>query len=304
MKKLVSDAIAADVETCTFYAAGLCRGASTTGGCSLLHDPLIDPAKIPCRIKVKNGSCKSGPACLYMHQAVTPANRPGPSSSAMNTGNCKPTATARLTRRPPHHAFDSTLGYPGEGPPAHQTTVLGWNITGAHKVFRCLRRAKAKKIDIVLLQETHRRGVSELRSDAKANGYACIASPAPEADPRAGVAIFLRLDGIDTRSIRNPTVHVAGRLLSVEVEINGIISTLYSIYSPSDPTKRKAFITNINITIGPNPIIQGDLNVVKDPKIDSKSQEGAEPYKSLHSHLVERLLAGWGCKDISRPAAR
>ena len=40
--------------------------------------------------------------------------------------------------------------------------------------------------------------------------------------------------------------------------------------------------------------------MVKDPKIDSKSQEGAEPYKSPHSHLVERMLAGWGCSDIYR----
>ena len=69
---------------------------------------------------------------------------------------CAPaTLHASRSRRPPHHAFDSTLGYPGEGP-AHQTILLGWNINGAHKVFRCLRRAKAKKIDIVVLQETHR----------------------------------------------------------------------------------------------------------------------------------------------------
>ena len=79
----------------------------------------------------------------------------------------------------------------------------------------------------------------------------------------------------------------------MEVEINGIISTLYSIYIPSDPAKRRAFLTDVeklNIIIGPNPIVQGDLNVVKDPKIDSKSQDGAEPYKSPHSHLVERML--------------
>ena len=62
--------------------------------------------------------------------------------------------TLRGRKPTPQHAFDSTLGYPGEGP----ATLMGWNADGLNdlnKFGRALRAAKRLDVDAILIQENN-----------------------------------------------------------------------------------------------------------------------------------------------------
>ena len=55
--------------------------------------------------------------------------------------------------------FDSTLGYPGEGPVAKQDMVIGSiNSTAGSTALRCLEGGCGSEYDVILLQETRWRG--------------------------------------------------------------------------------------------------------------------------------------------------
>jgi len=92
--------------------------------------------------------------------------------------------------------FNSTLGYPGEGP----SKIATYNINGAkEKLFHVLGAAGRARIDVLLLQETHyyastRFHVSGIQSTAKRAGWIAFHAPATATDPKGGVAILVRAD--------------------------------------------------------------------------------------------------------------
>ena len=97
-----------------------------------------------------------------------------------------------------HRSFDSTLGYPGEGPP-RAVKVVTLNITGWGTFMRGLHAGVYQHCDIILLQETHlpANRLSQARHAVRKSGFQSAWSAAfptrPEAEERhhgGGVAIL------------------------------------------------------------------------------------------------------------------
>jgi exonuclease III len=97
------------------------------------------------------------------------------------------------------HVFDTTLGFPGEGP---LLTVASYNINGTRRSLAAvLAQAKQARLDILLLQELHfYENVEHLRVGATAvrMGWTMVHSPATRSDPSSKVAIAVRNDNDST----------------------------------------------------------------------------------------------------------
>ena len=143
--------------------------------------------------------------------------------------------------------FDSTMGFPGEGP---LCKIMTYNINGSKiKIGSVLARAKAARIDIVLLQETHyyndsyHSKKSGLLNSIKSKDYNPDLSHATTEDISAGVAICILAD---SRSVTIPegatlTTIIPGRAISLRCNINEEGVTIANLYAPANPTKRKQF---------------------------------------------------------------
>jgi hypothetical protein len=137
--------------------------------------------------------------------------------------------------------FDSTLGFPGEGP----AKIATYNINGAKdKLYHVLGAASKAKIDVLLLQETHyykttHYHVNGIQFAAKRAGWTALHAPATVTDPRGGLAILVRADS-QTISLVNgsaPLRGLNGRLIGAECQINDERTYIYSLYLPAKPDK-------------------------------------------------------------------
>jgi exonuclease III len=145
--------------------------------------------------------------------------------------------------------FDSTLGYPGEGP----AKIATYNINGAkEKLYQVLAAASRAKIDILLLQETHyyqstRFHVSGVQSTAKRAGWTALHAPATAADPKAGVACLVRADSqaVSLVSGTAPLRGLNGRLIGAECQIENERTYICSLYLPAKPDKRLEVLLKI-----------------------------------------------------------
>jgi len=91
------------------------------------------------------------------------------------------------------YRFDSTKGFPGEGPPVK---IVTYNINGAkNKLSTTLFLANQAKIDALLIQEIHYyEDGTHLRvaNMAKHRGWTAFVAHDSHRDPRGGAAIFIR----------------------------------------------------------------------------------------------------------------
>jgi hypothetical protein len=214
---------------CAYFDSGRCLNAAFGKTCPLPHPS--DPSKIICMLPRKaNNICVNGPGCLYAHPVPRQGAGPSSSISALvpNTNtdpileeeedydNMKLCAlmpgllvsppnkykTPHLPHFPSH--FDSTLGFPGEGP---TTKIVSYNINGAKdKLDAVLAAANGEGIDALLLQEIHfysdswDRNRIGLHSTCIGLGWIPFVSHASSQDLRGGTAILVR------RSSKNITV--------------------------------------------------------------------------------------------------
>ena len=125
----------------------------------------------------------NGPTCLFLHPECAAALL------------AKLNAIDRDAAHPPRprFTFDSTLGFPGEGP----VRVATYNINGTKggKLAAVLSQARKAGVDILLLQELHAyENGSHHRSHRTATllGWHWFASPGELGDPASGVAIATR----------------------------------------------------------------------------------------------------------------
>ena len=198
--------------------------------------------------------------------------------------------------------FDSTLGFPGEGPPCK---IMTYNINGSkNKIGSVLARAKAARIDIVLLQETHyyndsyHSKKSGLLNSIKSKDYKPYLSHATTEDISAGVAICILAD---SRSVTIPegatlTTIIPGRAISLRCNINEEGVTIANLYAPANPTKRKQFYKTLteNKKLPKNTIVGGDFNCVDDVNLDTQKNTGNQyannAYREWKSYAAQQ---GW-----------
>jgi hypothetical protein len=249
---------------CAYFDSGRCLNAAFGKTCPLPHPS--DPSKIICMLPRKaNTSASTGPA------ASTPTPSPARALAPLHPSRCTNTdpileeeedydnmklcalmpalrvsppdkyKTPHLPHFPSH--FDSTLGFPGEGP---TTKIVSYNINGAKdKLAAVLAAANGEGIDALLLQEIHfysdswDRNRIGLHSTCIGLGWIPFVSHASHQDLRGGTAILVR------RSSKNITVkqnshstfrhELDGRLTAVEVTIQGHSTWLTSLYLNARP---------------------------------------------------------------------
>jgi hypothetical protein len=228
---------------CPRFLAGLCPNNKKGESCSGDHNAegaWIDTpeGKRACIVECKHrphsklkGFCRNGKKCAYCHSKYAASIYPTP----------------KIPRYSP--TFDSTLGFPGEGP----AKIATYNINGAKdKLYHVLGAASRARIDVLLLQETHyykttRYHVNGIQSTAKRAGWTALHAPATAVDPKGGVAILVRADRQSVSLVIGsaPLRGLNGRLIGAECQINDERTYIYSIYLPTKPDKRLEVLLKI-----------------------------------------------------------
>jgi exonuclease III len=206
--------------------------------------------------------------------------------------------------------FDSTLGYPGEGPP---TTIISYNINGAKDRLVLLDASRAR-VDAILLQEVHHyqdgwdttAGLG-LTSMCHGLGWIPFLSPGTNADPKGGTAVIIRRNSSNIKITENSKNTIPkilnGRLTAVKVLIQGEPIWLSSIYLNASPQARKSTLDTldqITLNIPCNSIIGGDFNCVANPLLDTHRPNPYSTYSNDHSRQWETLTASKGWRDAYR----
>jgi hypothetical protein len=210
---------------CKWFELGECLHVKEGKTCPYIHTK--DPRTIYCKLERKGAFCTNGQACLYNHNkngsagastsnsnTALPALMPPIATTAPKPKSSKPLTdddlesmnecAATIFRLIFQHAytpiyadtFDSTLGFPGEGPAAK---IASYNINGARdKLKAVLIAANANGLDALLLQEIHTyvdgwdTANSGLRSTSLGFGWLPFVSPANANDSKGGTAILIK----------------------------------------------------------------------------------------------------------------
>ena len=134
-----------------------------------------------------------------------------------------------------HKEFDSTLGYPGEGP---GLKLLGFNASGLLTPGRSehfFSEANRISADVIFLQEHNhdKHQVERLARTAESHGFAPCLAPRDAASTRGGTGVLLRRTTFELGTARVPfTHHLIGRVTVTAVPYRGCL--LYTSPSPRD----------------------------------------------------------------------
>ena len=196
---------------------------------------------------------------------------------------------ALVTARSPQKEFDSTLGYPGEGPPPRPTLgLIGMNFRGLvsrNRLKTALIEARRCKYHVVLAQEHNitRDRLSEFENISKDMGFTAIIG----ACESGGAAIFIDTEsGIIDASKLDSSTHLNGRLAIAKFSAMGQPIEVASIYIPVGSFSRGIFLTELKATnlITGNTILQGDFNYVPDVLRDVRYPAGSTTkYTNTHA---------------------
>ena len=148
-------------------------------------------------------------------------------------------------------AFDSTLGYPGEGPAAEGLLLTSLNangLKGRRRARQLFLEARRNRVSILFIQEHNfdASSVKQLEKTAEHSGYASCISPKGNDTTRGGTAIFLNRDilGLGATSVPHQT-YCNGRVTIVEVTICGERTKLACVYAPVSAVARLLFIQTL-----------------------------------------------------------
>ena len=148
--------------------------------------------------------------------------------------------------------------------------LLTLNCRGAIKDSNkrgCLKEFfKAKKLNIVLLQETHIAQwdyKEKIENELECKSYWSFGSNSSRG---TSILIFNNFE----YEVLNFKRDSEGRVVTVDVKIENNIFKIASIYCPNEEKERKTFLDNLNIFLmGTQPLILGgDWNFIEDLKLD------------------------------------
>ena len=228
----------------------------------------------------------------------------------------------------PQKEFDSTLGYPGEGPIVPKLVVATFNVQGLKrdttdsdhyqpKLKKLLHWAKKHNVDAICIQE-HNCGTNEfnrLRNGCNAFGYCLIMArrdlPEGRAEEdnsalstRGGAALLLRTRSFEAGAEESEEqAHHNGRVATREVVWEEQVLQLASIYVPAAPGQRRAFLNNL-IARNPlqrNAIVGGDFNTVIKVSEDVQfmsDQRNRQGYQNLHGAILNQLMHRTKLSDL------
>jgi hypothetical protein len=116
-------------DMCKHFESGLCVQAVANGRCYYKHPDTPLASEVDCKLprsKFGKRTCRNGAKCLYRHNFEMDVED-ATLSQLVSDDLCARDRSAWDTRvRRGTHAFDSTLGFPGEGP----AKAISWNARG------------------------------------------------------------------------------------------------------------------------------------------------------------------------------
>lgn len=186
-----------------------------------------------------------------------------------------------------------------EGVKVVSMNVNGLNISYKRRaIFKHLRKARA---DIFLIQETHCTSDTEKiwKQEWGAPAYFCNGSKSSK-----GVAILMSRE-LSFKVIEHRSDEI-GRLLCMDVEIDGVVYTLGSLYVPTQDKGKEqiSFLESIDEILvqanSTNIILGGDFNHPIDPSLDRNSRTATPPYAEQVGQKLAILTEEWGLCDVWR----
>ena len=279
--------------------------------CKFLHTGamLTGAPGIDCRLKNNGKQCEARDKCKFHHpwgttrrKAKLP-NVPIPYKHLRGL-YCVIADAGYTYALHPRQIWNSTLGYPGEGPPP--TTCVTFNARGlcrGGRLAALLSEANRRGIHILLIQEHNlkKRHAPMIADVCRRHRFHHSVAHVPSLGT-GGAAVFISQDtpSIDFTDCVNKCA-LGGGVASTVVKIHGHRAPLVSVYAPVQPHLRKVFLGKLPKTglISTEAIVGGDWNCVPDVTLDVASTSNT-PYSNSHAGLLETFVAGKGLTDVFR----
>ena len=158
--------------------------------------------------------------------------------------------------------FDSSYGYPGEGPEMPQINMISLNIRGAgtditkSKYTEIIHWMTVNKIHISFLQETHSKSNTSIQEMLQGTEYISYESPNINNHNKGGTAIIIHKDiqhtlvSADTEvnwhnqltaneQLALPLDQITGRWIHIKITLSGTEYNIVNHYYPSKSHKAR-----------------------------------------------------------------
>ena len=203
-------------------------------------------------------------------------------------------------------AFDSTLGYPGEGP-IFKKYIISHNEAGLRNPERSddwIRDFIRSDYKIGLFQETKfdHTTASAHRQALKGKGIASCFSCRDDGSPSEGTCILVKLTALGvTQNDVTFSPSANGKVVTAIIKKDDLRIKTASVYLPSEPNARGLAIDSIinSKELEGVHALGADHNMVPDVNLDT-TRDSQTPYENAHSAKWESYLAGLGLEDTLR----
>ena len=213
-----------------------------------------------------------------------------------------PSPRACLPPKSIHYSecFDSTLGFPGEGP---TLVFLSNNIRGGltgNAWWDAISAARGEKADIIGFQEINIQKddprLGSLATSALNLGYTAYFAPIPKGGTRGGTAILVKTSLQISKTTFN---YIAkGGISWVNLAFSdGLRLKVANVYAPH--TNRKAFFTQLKRYVTKNTVLMGDFNCVPNKDLDLRRTSRAN-YPNDGADTLEEITSRCGLIDEIR----
>eukprot|EP00965_Chrysotila_dentata_P255483 6212239-Pleurochrysis_carterae.AAC.1 len=191
--------------------------------------------------------------------------------------------------------WDSTLGYPGEGPSIKFASAnLRGGVKSKPRWASTLRALSSSRIDLVAIQEHNLRKDAKILDSihfiANAHGFIFMFSPLPTWKRVGGVGILVRQELYASFESPRFRSHRSGGLCTLSFRTHAINMKFASVDAPAEPKERVSFFRSIHGSVDANTILCGDSNCVDIPSLDTRrssslnySNEGADILRDIVS---------------------
>ena len=265
-----------------------------------------------CRLKNNGKQCEARDKCKFAHPwgiALKKAKIPSLHIPRKHLRGlcCVIKDTVYTYTLHPRKIWNSTLGYPGEGPSTYTpTTCTTFNARGlcrGGRLSALLSEANRRGIHILLIQEHNlkKKHAVMIADVCRRHRFHANVAFVP-ALGTGGAAVFISRDSpsIDCSDAVSKCA-LGGGVASTTVMLHGHRTPLVSVYAPVHPHLRKVFFSKLPITrlVTTEAIVGGDWNCVPDTTLDVASKSKT-PYPNSHSGLLETYVTGKGLTDVFR----
>ena len=180
-------------------------------------------------------------------------------------------------------------------------SLIGLNCKGMLKYGEweaLMREAKRERVNVLTLQELNVKPemVNEFKRRALALDFEAFISCSDSAACRGGTGVLVRCGFAAASpeavadSTRGDTL--GGGLCAIDLMLGEDTVRLASLYVPSSSWARGMFLEKLEAchTIGPDTIVQGDMNCVATPAVDEQRRSGVQRDSDPHGLRLESVL--------------